>query len=135
MGVFLKLLAVLKVALPFPDFSDRAAVLAWWTGLGEPAADLIKAIRDQFNTTGRVTLDFPGDVTIVLADSGRCLAVDPAVMEVQLAAVPPEAWGDGKWLEIFKMLLPILIQILPFFLTPAPTPEPSPDPAPTPDVV
>jgi hypothetical protein len=134
MNLLLKLIAILRVALPLPDVADAAAFIAWWNGLGPAVQEIIVALVDQFKTSGRVTLPLPDGTELILADSGRCMNYALGVVEAKLRAVPaeqwiamvgPQAWGDGKFLQLFIQLVTQLLPIiLPFFLTPTPTPEP-----------
>lgn len=133
MNLLLLIFAVFKAGLPLPKFSDAADVQNWLGSLNEPLSELIAAMVSQFTATGRIVIDLP-DGPLVLADSGRCLAVDPSKAAERIAAAgvaaDPAAWGDGKFLEILKMLLPIILQILPLFLEPEPGPDPQPEPQP-----
>jgi len=130
MNLLLLIVEVVKSALPLPDWTDKTAVEKWLAGLNKPLAALISGMVAQFKTTGRIALVLPDGGTVVLADSGRCMAVEPDAVAETIVASDPEAWGDGKWLEMLKMLkmlLPIILQILPLFLEPKPAPTPDPD--------
>jgi len=133
MNLLLLIVEVVKSALPLPDWKDKTAVEKWLADTNGPLAVLIAGMVAQFKTTGRIALVLPDGGTVVLADSGRCMAVEPDAVAETIVASDPEAWGDGKWLEMLKMLLPIILQILPLFLEPGPKPKPAPTP--DPDVV
>jgi hypothetical protein len=139
MEILMLLMAVVKAAFPLPVFVDAEDINDWLGTINEPLSKLIAAMVSQFNKTGRIAMDLQ-DGPLVLADSGRCLAVDQddAAERLALACASaddgPEAWGDGKFLEILKMLLPIILQLLPLFLEPGPAPTPEPQPTPPPVV-
>ena len=118
MEILMLLLAVVKAAFPLPVFTDPDDIHDWLDTVNEPLAKLIAAMVGQFNRTGRIVLDLP-DGPLVLADSGRCLAVDAVAATERIAAAgtvtDPKAWGDGKFLAILKMLLPIILQLLAIF--------------------
>jgi hypothetical protein len=107
MEFLLAILALIRAGWPFPkDWSEKDVFVTWWNGLGEPAHAVIKMLMDRAKVTGTIT---EADVVAALEAN-------------------PEAWGDGKFLELLKQLLPLIIQILPLFLEPAPKPEPAPQP-------
>jgi len=135
MGLFLKLIAVLKAALPLPAWLDRAAVEAWLTGLAPPEADLISTIAAQLLATGHVDFDLPDGavVSIALADDGKPTMSDYHLdlLAATLAAELPErdARGWAQWIAIALELLPIILDIFRrLFPSPSPTPEPTPPP-------
>lgn len=129
--MFLKILALLRVAIPLPSFADPAALAAWLQSISEPLAELIAAIAGQVKTTGRCKIELPGGevVEIVKGDTVGTYAMSMPHQSM-LCAAAPEAFGDGRWLEFIKTLLPIILQVLPFLLKdePAPAPTPKPDP-------
>ncbi|NCC95107.1 MAG: hypothetical protein EOM10_17875 [Opitutae bacterium] len=109
MNLLLAILAVLKAGIPLPDWKDEAAVATWLGGTNTPLAKLISAIAGRLNVTGTIT-----EADVLAAIEAEC----------------PQAWGDGKFLELLKQLLPLFLQILPLFLEPSPAPEPQPTPPP-----
>ena len=113
MNFVIAILAVLKAVVPVPNWSDEASVAAWLNGLSPAAAKLIAAIAGRLNVTGDVC-----EADLLAAIEAEC----------------PEAWGDGRFLELLKQLLPLIIQILPLFLEPSPAPTPDPQPTPPPVV-
>ncbi len=149
MNLLVLILSLLRNVFPLPAFKDRDAVLEWLHRLESHAADLITAIVAQFQATGRVAIPLPDGSELVLVESGQCMAIDPGAVKERLRAIPEdqwkravdhagisgsaidaEAWGDGKFLDMFMALLPYLIKFLPFFLGPQPTPEPPEPPEP-----
>lgn len=112
MNLITAILAVVRAGFPFPDWRDRAAFIAWLSGLSGPTHDVIMLIVDR-------------------ASVG---AISEAEALAAIEAECPEAWGDGRFLELLKQLLPIILQILPLFLEPSPAPEPQPQPTPPPVV-
>jgi hypothetical protein len=125
--MFLKILALLRVAIPLPSFADPAALAAWLKSISEPLAELIAAIAGQVKTTGRCAIELPGGETVEIV-KGDVVGTYAMSMPHQsmLCAANPE--GDGKWLEFIKTLLPIILQVLPFLLKDEPAPTPKPDP-------
>lgn len=130
MSLFLKLLALVKAAFPIPSFRDVAAVTAWLQDLAAPEADLIVAMVNQFIATRQVEIELPsGEIVTLAADSTGKVMASPASMDMLAEAIANESGEPkGKWLDLLKKLLPIILQILPFFLEPAPAPGPVPLP-------
>jgi len=134
MSLFAKLLALLRVSLPIPSFRDVAAVTAWLQGMAAAEADLIVMLANQFAATGQIQIELPGGRTIFLSPtpavpglmiSTDALASDPIpLLASALASEAGEPEANGKWLEFLKKWVPIILQILPFFLEPAPKPAP-----------
>jgi len=129
MELFQRLLTIVSAALPLPAFGDKEAVLAWLDPLGDPLADLITLIATQLQADGFVDVILPtGEVAqIVLGLDGVARMSDEHQVRLgQALGTDDEGLprADGKWRELFKKLLPFLLQILPFFLEPNPEPEP-----------
>ena len=125
--MFAKIMALLKVALPTPLFTDAGAVSVWWLKLNPAAPDLIAALAAQFTALGFAEIALPDGGTIMLTrgedgvfrmDEGHRTLLCYAVAESS-----GEVGKDGKFLEFLKQLLPIILQILPLFLKVNP-PEP-----------
>lgn len=130
--MFLKILALLRVAIPLPSFADPAALAAWLKSISDPLAALIAEIAGQIKTTGRCQIELLTGETVEIArgDDGLCAMSMPH--QSMLCAAAPGAFGDGSWLKFIQTLLPIILQILPYLLkddtAPAPEPTPTPDP-------
>lgn len=133
MGIFLKLIGLLRVALPLPDFTSAAAVLAWWNGLGPAASDLIADIMGQLKTTGVCEFELPGGQVVTLEEAANGQIVmsqshQDVLHKECCAAVAPEKIGDGTILKFLGQLLPIILQFLPLLLKADPKPAPAPQP-------
>ena len=126
--MFLKILALLRVAIPLPSFADPAALAAWLKSISTPLAELISAIAGQVKATGSCQIELPGGETVAITQATDGLCAMSTAHQSMLCSANPE--GDGRWLEFIKTLLPIILQVLPFLLKdePAPAPAPTPDP-------
>ena len=126
--MFAKLLALIAAALPLPAFADAAAVKAWLSGLNPAIADLIAALVAQFKATGRIEIECPDGTVCSMAPDAAGVWTMAEEDQAKLVAAAPEKFGDGKFLEIFKQFLPLILQLLPLFLKKEPDPEPTPAP-------
>ena len=135
MSALVLLIGLLAMAFPLPDWMNETTRLEWWNKLGPKATGLIAALVEQFKATGRAVLPLPDGTELILAESGKCLSYAPGIVEARLRAIPaeqwaaavgPQAWGDGQFLELLIQLLPIIAQWLPYFLKPEPAPAPEP---------
>ncbi|MEN6507144.1 MAG: hypothetical protein ABFD92_21620 [Planctomycetaceae bacterium] len=127
--MFLKLLALLKAAIPLPVFTDAASFLAWWNGLGPSISEFVASLAKQIVTTGEAFISLPNGVTLSMTrgDDGVYRFDRSSVPMVcgALAEHDPEVFGklgDGKlmeallkFLELAEKILPL---VLPLFLTP-----------------
>ena len=130
--MFAKVLALIVAALPLPVFTDPEAVKAWLGGLNASLGDLIAALVSQFQATGKVEIECPdGSVCSMAPDANGVWAMTDED-QAKLVSAAPEKFGDGKFAEIFKLVLPLILQLLPLFLKKEaePTPEPIPNPTP-----
>ena len=150
MGLFIKMLALLRSGLPLPNFKDEEATEAWIVGLAPSLSSIIATLLADMKTelaeTGKVTLVLPDGEEIDLVDTYGVRDSQEIMLslESKLAAVQADdnadvgKWGDGKFLEMLKKLLPIFIQILPFLLEPDEDVVPiddETDPTPSPPVI
>lgn len=116
MNMFSLLVRCLAMALPLPNWTDKEAVDTWLENIGPNLAEVIAEIFSKAKD-GSVKLELPDGQVIDLMDP-KCGAIPDM----------PAAWGDGAILAALAKLLPILIQVLPYFLSPAPDPAPAPAP-------
>lgn len=114
----MKLLAVLKAALPIPTLTDVDALLAWWNGLGPSAVAFIAAIAEQLYATGRVAIELPtGTIVTMVQDASGQFVMAEEEQALLCAAAPDVVGANGELLKIFmEKVLPLLLQILPLFL-------------------
>jgi len=138
MSLFMKLLALVKAAMPLPAFSDLTSVTTWLTNLAPAEADLIVSLVGQFKSQGFVEIELPNgnSVRMTATRDGRCMSgYDQAMLAGALANADPK--GMGNWLEALQKiiaLIPALLEIIAIF-TVEPSPTPDPDPAPQPPIV
>jgi hypothetical protein len=108
-------------------------VTAWLAKMNVAEAEFIVAIATQFKSQGVVELTLPNGeaVTIVKACDGGCVCCLTPADAAKVCAADPEAFGDGKWLEIFQQIVALIPAILAIFsLFAAFDPAPNPDPGP-----
>lgn len=144
MSLFLKLVALFRIAFPLPAWTDKTTVTEWLENMAPAIADLLASFLTQYQTTGSAELSLPTGATISIfegLDGKPTMTADHAGMLCEACCASltseadelPEKIGDGKILEMLMKLMPLILQILPLFLaTPAPKPEP---PAPGPVTV
>lgn len=133
-ALLMKLVEVVKAGLPLPSFTDEAAVTAWLAKMNPAEAEFIVAVVTQFKASGVVELELPNGEKITVAKSCDCCGVTCCLTEADAAkvyAAAPEAFGDGKWLEILQgivALIPAIVALFSLFaaLDPAPAPTPNP---------
>ncbi len=63
----------------------------------------------------------PGELEKLGAACDECKSVIES-SQAAVAAGPVGKWGDGKILDFMKKVLPIILELLPLFLAPAPAP-------------
>jgi len=129
----MKLVEIVKAGLPLPSFTDVAAVTSWLAKMNPAEAEFIVAVVTQFKAQGVVELELPSGEKLTVArscDGGcKCCLTDTDAAKVYAAA--PEAFGDGKWLEILKQavaLIPAIVAIFSLFVALSPAPAPIPEP-------
>ena len=121
MNLFRAIVSLIQAALPLPTWSDKEAVAKWLDGVNPILAELIAEVFGQFEKTGNVVLELPGD-EVVLFSAEKPMSSDEAIVEKVSAAITaedPGKFGDGQILAWIAKLLPFFMQILPFILTPA----------------
>lgn len=126
--MFQKLLAIVTAMFPLPSFTDAEAVKAWLAKLTPTIGDLIPVWVNQFKATGRIEIECPDGTVCSMAPDANGVWTMTAHDQARLVSAAPEAFGDGKWLEILKQALPLLQLLLPLLLKKQA--EPAPEPAP-----
>jgi hypothetical protein len=133
-----KLVDLVRAAPPFPNFTDEAAVTAWLDRLKPAEAAVIVAAVSQFKAQGAVVLSLPdGEMLTVARKKDGCDGWDCCVTEADAAKIcsaDPEAFGDGKWLEIIQKIIALLPGILAIFSLFSTNDEPAPSPDPEPPI-
>ena len=129
-ALLMKLVEIVKAAFPAPDFTDEAAVTAWRAKMSPAEVAFIVAIAKQFKASGVVELELPSGEKITVAKScdGGCVCCLTEADAAKVYAAAPEAFGDGKWLEILQKIIAILPGILAIFSLFAAKDEPAPTP-------
>jgi hypothetical protein len=132
-NLFLKLVEILKTGLPAPVFTDEAAVLAWLNRMTPSEAAFIVAMATQFKAKGAIELELPSGETVAIApvcQGGNCVCYFTEADAAKACAAAPEAFGDGKWLEIVQKIIALIPAIVTIFSLFVAAPVPSPDPVP-----
>ena len=133
MNLFRAIVSLIQATLPLPTWSDKEAVAKWLDGVNPILAELIAEVFGQFEKTGSVAITLLDGDELVLMSQGRPMGFDEVGAEklaAEAEAEMPGKFGDGQILAWLQKLLPIIIQILPFLLEPAPAPEPPVPPTP-----
>jgi len=132
-ALLLKLVEIVKAAFPAPDFTDEVAVTAWRAKMSPAEVAFIVAIAKQFKSQGVVELELPNGEKITVAKScdGGCVCCLTETDAAKVYAAAPEAFGDGKWLEILQgivALIPAIVALFSLFAALDPAPAPIPEP-------
>ena len=134
MNLFLNLVEILKTGLPAPVFTDEAAVLAWLGRMTPAEAAFIVALATQFKAKGAVEIALPNGALVTIAKAckelGGYVCGITEADAAKVCAAAPEAFGDGKWLEIIKSIITLIPAIVTIFSLFVAAPVPSPDPIP-----
>ena len=130
-ALLMKLVEIVKAGLPLPSFADVAAVTSWLAKMNPAEAEFIVAVVTQFKASGVVELELPNGEKLTVARScnGDCVCCLTEADAAKVCAADPEAFGDGKWLEIIQKIIALIPGIVAIFslfvaLSPAPTPNP-----------
>lgn len=115
MELFAKIIALLRCLYPLPAFTDAGNILKWLNALSPAGSELIAFIVNQLQTKGFAEVSLPNGEAVIIR---RTSATEYSSHIVASAvAYEGDVEADGKWIALFKKMLPYIIQFLPLLIS------------------